>query len=250
MPELLVLQPSTLGPPARLGEWLAAAGGRLRVVRPSAGDPLPATLDGIDGVVCLGGEMAALDDAEHPGLVGCRALLAEAVRRRVPTLGVCLGAQLLAAATGGRVASAAAGPEVGPMVVARRDAATGDPLLGGLPLSPLVLQFHGDEIAELPPGAVLLASSPRCPHQAFRVGGAAWGVQGHIETTPELVLDWAAAAPELAAHARPGALERDHLVAEHEDLEWTWRPVAARFVELAAAPEAVRRLLPLVPHGR
>lgn len=246
MPELLVLQPSALGPPARLGEWLTAAGARLDVVCPPAGDPLPRTPDGWDGVVCLGGEMGALDDAEYPWLADCRALLAEAVGRRLPVLGVCLGAQLLAAATGGQVARAAAGPEVGPMVVARRDAAAADPLLAGLPLSPLVLQFHTDEVVTLPPGAVRLAWAPGCANQAFRVGTAAWGVQGHIETTPELVTEWAAGAPQLAAHARPGELDLEHLVEEHVDLESTWRPVAERFVELAGSPEPLRRSLPLV----
>ena len=118
----------------------------------------------------------------------------------------------------------------------RRDAALEDPLLGSMPLSPLVLQFHLDEVAELPPGAVLLAASPLCAHQMFRVGARAWGVQGHIETTPELVVRWSRDAVELAAHARPGVLDLEFLRGEHEDIEYTWRPVARRFVQLAARP--------------
>jgi GMP synthase-like glutamine amidotransferase len=243
---LLVLQPSGLGPPARLGEWLLAAGAGLDVVRPFAGDPVPADASAWDGIVCLGGEMGAMDDDEHPWLVDVRALLADAVRRGVPVLALCLGAQLLAAATGGRVAEAAEGPEVGPMPIVRRDASIGDDLLGMLPLTPLVLQFHQDEVATLPPGAVHLAASPRCENQAFRVGEAAWGVQGHIETTPELVLEWEQDAPELAAHARPGSLDPEHLRLEHEDIEHAWRPVAGRFVELARNPASViGRQLPL-----
>jgi GMP synthase-like glutamine amidotransferase len=235
---LLVLQPSELDPPARLGGWLTEAGARLEVVRPGRGEAVPPRADRWRGVVCLGGEMAAWDDAEHPWLADCRALLADAVARRLPALGVCLGAQLLALATGGRVARAER-PEVGPMPVARRDAALRDPLLAGLPLSPLVLQFHRDEIAALPPGAVCLAASPRCEIQAFRVGATGWGVQGHIETTPELVELWRRNTPELAAHARPGELDPDHLRAEHADIELTWRPVAHRFVELAARPPSL-----------
>jgi GMP synthase-like glutamine amidotransferase len=232
--DLLVVQPSELDPPGRLGEWLADAGARLHVVRPSAGDPLPADPSAWAGIVCLGGEMGALDDQAYPWLADLRGLLASAVRAQVPVLGVCLGAQLLAAATGGRVAPCINGPEVGPMQIARRDAAEEDPLLGGLPLAPLVLQFHGDEVAELPPGAVCLAIGHRSEYQAFRVGTSAWGVQGHIETTPELVLAWERDAPGLAVHARPGALDPDHLRAEHEDIEFAWRPVATRFVGLAA----------------
>jgi GMP synthase-like glutamine amidotransferase len=243
---LLVLQPSGLGPPARLGEWLTAAGAGLEVVRPFAGDPVPTDASAWAGVVCLGGEMRAMDDVEHPWLADCRVLLADAVGRGIPVLAVCLGAQLLAAATGGRVAEAANGPEVGPMPIVRRDVSIGDELLGNLPLTPLVLQFHQDEVSVLPPGAVCLAASPRCQNQAFRVGDAAWGVQGHIETTPEMVLGWERDAPALAAYARPGALDPDHLRAEHEDIEHAWRPVAERFVALASRPvSVVGRPLPL-----
>ncbi|HEY9415472.1 MAG TPA: type 1 glutamine amidotransferase [Pseudonocardia sp.] len=243
---LLVLQPSALGPPARLGDWLTTAGAGLVVVRPFAGDPVPVDASDWSGVVCLGGEMGAMDDDQHPWLAGCRALLADAVGRGTPVLAVCLGAQLLAAATGGRVTEAAAGPEIGPMPIVRRDASIGDPLLGKLPLTPLVLQFHRDEVATLPPGAVHLAASPRCENQAFRVGESAWGVQGHIETTPELVLEWAQDAPELAAYARQGSLDVEHLRLEHEDIEHAWRPVAERFVELARRPVSLlARPLPL-----
>jgi GMP synthase-like glutamine amidotransferase len=215
-------------------------------VRPYAGEPVPTDPSGWSGVVCLGGEMGATDDAAHPWLADGRALLAAAVRTGTPVLGVCLGAQLLAAATGGRVRVAANGPEVGPMQIARRDAADDDPLLKGLPLAPVVLQFHSDEVSELPPGAVCLAISSRCEYQAFRVGSAAWGVQGHIETTPAMVLGWERDAPELAVHARPGALDPEHLRIEHEDIEYAWRPVAQRFVALASRPvSVVGRPLPL-----
>lgn len=243
---LLVVQPSELGPPARLGEWLTGAGATLEVVRPYAGEPVPTDASAWAGVVCLGGEMGATDDHEYPWLVDCRTLLADAVRRGTPVLAVCLGAQLLAVATGGRVAEAAGGPEVGPMPIVRRDASIGDELLGKLPLTPLVLQFHQDEVVTLPPGAVHLAASPRCENQAFRVGETGWAVQGHIETTPELVLSWERDAPELAAHARPGSLDLEHLREEHDDIEHAWRPVAERFVELARRPASVLgRPLPL-----
>ena len=69
----------------------------------------------------------------------------------------------------------------GPALVGRRDAADGDPLFKWVPLLPDVLQWHRDEITELPLGAVLLAASTRYPHQAFRLGDRAWGLQFHIE---------------------------------------------------------------------
>ncbi|MBW4720563.1 type 1 glutamine amidotransferase [Saccharothrix obliqua] len=244
MTRLLVLQPDDNDPVGRLGDWLTGAGAVLDVVRPFA-EPLPPTLDGYAGVVVMGGAMGALDDVDHPWLADVRKLLSHAVAKRVPTLAVCLGAQLLAAATGGQVRRGAQGPEVGVLLVAKRDVAGRDPLFADLPWTPDVLQFHRDEVALLPPTAELLASSPKYPNQAFRVGENAYGVQFHIETTPEMVRRWARDAPDLAA-TRPGLLDADRLDAAHEDLREVWQPFAERFARLAAGVRSGRRDLPLV----
>ncbi|MFD1148093.1 type 1 glutamine amidotransferase [Saccharothrix hoggarensis] len=242
MTRLLVLQPDHDDPPARLGEWLTAAGAVLDVVKPYE-EPVPTSLDGYQGVVCLGGAMGALDDAEHPWLVDVRKLLSHAVAKRVPLLAICLGAQLLAAATGGQVRRSPHGRDVGVRLVAKRDAASGDPLFDELPWTPDVLQFHEDEVGFLPPSALLLASSPKCANEAFRVGDRAYGLQFHIETTPELVLRWAAGYPELAGLR---ALDQDRLDQGHEDIREVWQPFAERFVRLAAGELTIHRSLPLV----
>lgn len=249
---ILVVQPSEIDPPQRLGEWLAGAGAELHVVPGSSSD-LPEHLEGpggggYEGLVVLGGEMGALDDAEYPWLARVRGLLSGAVSARIPVLSVCLGAQLLAVATAGQVRRASNGPDVGTGLVAKRDAAADDPLLGSLALTPDVLQFRQDEIRTLPPSAVLLVASPSGENQAFRVGECAYGLQFHIETTTGTVLDWARRMPEMAGTARPHQLESDHLDAFHEDLAETWRPVAEEFVRLAATPPDERnrrRELPL-----
>ena len=101
---------------------------------------------------------------------------------RTPTLGVCLGGQLLAAATGGTVRKGADGPEIGAYLTAKRDAAMSDPLFADLPMTPDVMQYHHDVVITLPPGAVLLLSSMGYPNQAWRQGPAAWGLQFHLET--------------------------------------------------------------------
>lgn len=246
MTDLLVLQLSVIDPPERLGDWLRDAGARLDVRTPV---DLPPTLDGVDGLVVLGGEMGAHDDAEQPWLADVRRLLADAVTNRLPTLGVCLGAQLLAVATGGTARRGGSGPEAGTLLVAKRDAAADDPLFGPVPMTPDVIQFHHDEISDLPPGAVLLASSPRYANQAFRVGPCAYGVQFHIETSPATVLSWAQRDPEAAATVRRGQLDPAHLEWAHAELAEVWRPVAERFVALAAGtldPAGERPTLPLV----
>jgi GMP synthase-like glutamine amidotransferase len=245
-PRLLVIQPGDEDPIGPLGDWLTGAGAELDI---RTTDTLPDTTDGFAGLVCLGGPMGATDDLDHPWLADVRRLLAEATTKRLPTLAICLGAQLLAVATGGRVVKGPDGPEVGPLLVAKRDLGWQDPLFTDMPFMPDVMQFHADVIDRLPSGAVLLASSTLYPNQAFRVGRCAYGLQFHIETTPELVESWAAAAPDEAEFARPGDLDHDRLVRVHADLEETWRPFAAQFVKLVTgelAPAASP--LPLIQH--
>lgn len=244
---ILVVTPSEEAPPARVAEWLTAAGGEVDVVAP-AREELPADMGSYSALVVMGGAMSALDDLDHPWLAGVRGLLSDAVSSRTPTLGVCLGGQLLAAATGGQVRPGRKGAEVGTSLVAKRDAATEDVLLGDLPMTPDVLQFHNDEIAALPPSAQLLASSPMYDNQAFRVGEYAWGLQFHIETDTDVVLAWAAQHPDMAESARSGQLQREWLDAFHEDLAQTWQPIIERFARLAAQPPEQRpksRFLPM-----
>lgn len=243
LPTVLVVQHSPSDPPARLGDWLSAAGLLLDVRTPYDGSPLPA-LGGYAGLLVMGGDMGAYEDEAHPWLPATRDLLRDAVRTRVPALGVCLGGQLLAAALGGRVRPGEEGPEVGPGLVAKRDVAVGDRLFGPVPFTPDVLQWHRDEITDLPAGATLLASSTRCPNQAFRVGETAWGLQFHIETTPEMVREWAAADRErLDADGwdLDGALARWDLETAHADLADVWEPFAGRFAELVREREYADR---------
>jgi GMP synthase-like glutamine amidotransferase len=140
-------------------------------------DGPPDSLDGFDALVVMGGPMAAHSDDDFPTRTAELRLLADALDRRVPVLGVCLGAQLLAVAAGGRAFRGEAGPEIGWAPVHRVGE---DRLFADLPTSFPVLHWHGDTV-ELPPGAELLASSDRYTNQAFRVGPVAWGIQFHLE---------------------------------------------------------------------
>jgi GMP synthase-like glutamine amidotransferase len=235
----------------RLGGWLTDAGLALSTVRPYRGEPLPGDLDGFAALVVLGGEQHAYrsegGEPAAPWLPACESLLRKAVRYRAPTLAICLGAQLLATAHGGTVAPAAAGPEIGPQLVARRDAAESDLLFAKVPFLPDVIAWHHDEITDLPHGAELLAASTDYPHQAFRLGPVAWGLQFHIEPDPAMVAQWAATNGALLAR-----LGRDvnQVVAAAtevmEDIADVWQPFAARFAALALGELATRTHLPVV----
>ncbi|MGH3714454.1 MAG: type 1 glutamine amidotransferase, partial [Micromonosporaceae bacterium] len=229
----LVIENAPSDPVCRLGDWLTGAGLGLDVVRPYAGDPLPDSLTDHAALVVMGGPQAAYRDDE-PWFDAERKLMRRAVAERVPTLAVCLGAQLLAQAYGGTVARAAAGPEIGARLVARRDAADQDPLFAGVPFTPDVIQWHYDEITELPAGAVLLATSPRYAHQAYRIGARAWGVQFHIEPDAEMIDSWAAKdAPALAELGRTPEEVAEAAQAVLDDVAEVWRPFAERFAGLA-----------------
>ena len=223
---------------------MSDAGLRLSVLRPHAGDQLPADLDDYAGLVVLGGGMGAGEDAVHLWLPRTRALLAEAVAREIPTLGVCLGAQLLAVATGGRVGPNPDGPEYGAQLVAKRANAATDPLFGSLPITPDVIQWHVDAVLDLPPAAIGLASSPTCEVQAFRVGRLAWGIQFHIETTPQVLRDWAEEdVVALADYDVEAILARAD--SAHADVAEAWQPFAVAFAAVIADPAGVAPARPM-----
>ncbi|SDT31203.1 type 1 glutamine amidotransferase [Jiangella sp. DSM 45060] len=217
----------------RFGGWLEDAGAKVRVLRPYAGDAVPSTPG--DGLIVLGGQVDAYADDAAPWLPATRVLLRAAAADGTPTLGICLGAQLLALACGGTVAvGAAPGRESGVVDVHWRPEAAGDPLLGDLPDPFPGPSMHADAVAELPPGAVWLGSSAMYPHQAFRVGAAAWGVQFHPEVSEPTFAGWARELPDV--DAAPVVRE---LAGRDAEVVAAGRELATRFariVETAAAP--------------
>jgi GMP synthase (glutamine-hydrolysing) len=206
--------------------WLE--GIALDVVRPYAGAAVPPSAD--DGLIVLGGRMSAHADERAPWLPAVRDLLATSVADGVPTLGICLGAQLLAVACGGTVeVGGAPGRETGVIDVNWLSQAPGDPLVAGLPDPMAAASMHADAVTALPPDAVWLASSAMYPHQAFRVGAAAWGVQFHPEASPDTVMRWAAPLPD-----DDKAAVSEQLRARADEAMAGGRALARGFASLAA----------------
>lgn len=143
-----------------------------------AGESIP-DLTGFDAIILSGGEYAPSRFDTVPFLVEERDRVLEALDQGVPILGVCLGHQLLAHWLGGRVER---GPqfEVGWLEVTVNRDGLADPLLEGINQRYYAFLWHWDQVTELPPGGVHLASSEQCPIQAFRYGDLpVWGVQSN-----------------------------------------------------------------------
>lgn len=218
-----------------LDQWapeLQARGVAVRPVHLYDGEPFPA-LDDVRAVVVLGGPMNVHQEAKYPFLGEEGRFIRETVDRGIPYLGVCLGAQLLAKALGARVY---ANPvkEIGYYSIALTEAGRSDALLAGLPSPFATFQWHGDTF-DLPAGTELLATSPTCPHQAFRYGTRAYALQFHLEAGPEMVADWSRRYPrELASLGLNGALLRAGAAQHEAELRRMRRTVLDNFLGLAA----------------
>ncbi len=180
MSKCLVIQHVEPEGPFAIANALLAQGIEIDLRRVFLGDPLPHDLAGIDGVVVMGGPMSVISDVGFATRRRELDLLRSALAMEVPTLGVCLGAQLLARAGGSKVFSGSRGPEIGFASVQLEDDAMSDPLLMGLARDQLVLHWHGDTF-DLPHGSKHLSSNGVYENQAFRLGNAAWGFQFHFE---------------------------------------------------------------------
>ncbi|MEU3557715.1 type 1 glutamine amidotransferase [Streptomyces fragilis] len=236
-PTALVVQNFPGGGPGRLQDWLGEAGLGCEVVEAHTGAALPRSLEGrYAALVVLGGPFMPDDDLRAPWLPATRALAREALATGLPYFGICLGGQLLALVAGGEVRAEHGAPEAGstPLTLLP-GAVSGDPLLRGLPERVTAIEHHVDAVTALPPAAVWLARSETCPHQAFRVGRSAWGVQFHPEIAAERLAHW---NPERLArngfdHAELLARARRDEAAAAE----VWRTVAHRFAALVTGRE-------------
>jgi GMP synthase-like glutamine amidotransferase len=137
-----------------------------------------------DAVIFAGGEYRP-DEFEEPIFQAERERMLAALDAGVPILGICLGHQLLVYWLGGRVERGLW--EMGWLPVAVNQAGLADPLLSGLGESFYAFLWHGDQVTRLPQEAVLLASTERCPVQAYRLGDRpVWGVQFNPQYDPAI----------------------------------------------------------------
>ena len=183
---LLVFQHSAGEPPAAFGEHAKIAGDEVTVVRLFEGARIP-KLNAYDGLLVMGGPMDVWDIDTHPWLTPEIAAIKEWVDTGKPYLGICLGHQLLAEATGGTCARMAV-PEIAVADVRLFDAE--DPIAAALPQRFLAMHWHGVEVKDTPENTVVLGRSAGCANQFMRVGENAWGLQFHPELQSGTITQW------------------------------------------------------------
>lgn len=204
-----------------LSGWLSDANVDIEICRLHADGQVPAAVRQ-DALIVMGGPQDAYgtDHSQQAELD----LLAAALERGIPILGICLGMQLLALAAGGQVAPNPNGPERGFGLVRKADVAGDDPIFRTVPFLPDVVHWHSDEVSVLPPGAVPLCRGEHTEYQAIRVGSNAWGLQFHIEVDAAMLTGWA-----LADGLDPGFVVP---CPADVDLERTWRPSVEAFARI------------------
>lgn len=243
-PRVLIFQHGDYCPPGTFGDHLAADGIDPTVVELNRGEAIP-DLEDFDILMVMGGAMDVWEEAENPWLVPEKA----AIRRWVglldrPYLGICLGHQLLAHALGGTVGTAVK-PEVALLQIELSDAGRKHALFSGFGVSKRAVQWHGAEVTSLPNNGVVLASSADCPVSAFTVGGAAFGVQYHVEATTLSVRDWcelpASSALLQRLHGPSAAARlRAEVAASVPELHSNSRLFYDNFMKIALAKLSVR----------
>ena len=188
MRKLLVFQHAAAEPLGVLDPILRRWGFRIRDVNFAREPAVQLDLERYNGLVVLGGPMNVDQTDAYPHLITEIAAIRAALKLEVPVLGICLGAQLLAAALGATVRPNRV-REIGWYRLRPAEAAGNDRLFRHFDGGQHVFQWHAYTF-DLPPGAVHLASTESCEHQAFRYGSRAYGLQFHLEADEALIRRW------------------------------------------------------------
>ncbi len=203
---ILIVKHIDVEGPGLIEDFFASSGYKLKEIDISSAQAFPRSLKGLEGVVLLGGPMNVHEEEKFPFLKEEGRFIQKIIKKEIPTLGICLGAQLIAKALGAGVEKASE-KEIGWHTVRLTDNGMRDKLFMASSEYMEVFQWHEDKF-EVPKNAELLAESRVCP-QGFRFGRCIYGLQFHFEVTPYMIKEWINKYPESAPN-EPG--EREYML--------------------------------------
>jgi GMP synthase-like glutamine amidotransferase len=186
--KILIVKHAVQEGPGLIGDILRSDEWELEAIELEKGDALPENLRGVAAVIALGGPMNVYEVEKFPFLDDEERLIRKAIVEEIPFLGICLGAQLLAKTCGVKVYKSPE-KEIGWYKVKTTRGGKQDMLFRNVPERLAVFQWHEDTF-EIPDGSTLLAIGKPCKNQAFKIGSNAYGLQFHIEATPDMVRRW------------------------------------------------------------
>ncbi|MFQ5964168.1 MAG: type 1 glutamine amidotransferase [Candidatus Scalinduaceae bacterium] len=186
--KVIIIKHIDIEGPGTIAEFLDDNNIPYSVIDIFNGEGLPDSLSDTSAIITLGGPMNVYEEDKYPFLKQEDEFLKEAIEKDIPTLGFCLGSQLIAKAGGAEVKKAPE-KEIGWFQISLSSDCTNDSLFRDFPKEIVVFQWHGDTF-EIPDGALRLAKSAICPNQAFRIGNNVYGLQFHVEVTEEMIKQW------------------------------------------------------------
>jgi len=224
--KLLVLQHEECEPLGIFEELLKKKGVEYKYCRLYE-DEAPANLNKYNALILMGGPMNVYQEKEYPFLKDDDRLIKEALNKKKPVLGICLGAQLIAKALGAKVYKGRE-KEIGWHKLRLTKEGKKDSIFRGFEKEFMVFQWHGDTF-DMPKGAVHLASSDTVPNQAFRFNNS-YALQFHLEVTAEMIRDWLKEYGEEIKSLR-GKIDQEKILSDTDKHAKNLNELAARFID-------------------
>jgi GMP synthase (glutamine-hydrolysing) len=193
----------------------------------STGDKLPKLEKVFQSVISLGGPMNVYEEEKYPFLKEEDTFLKRIAEEEVPFLGICLGAQLIAKATGAKVTKNPE-KEIGWYKTVLNDYGLYDDLFKGFPEVFRVFQWHGDSFGT-PDGGKRLAFSELCQNQVLKYGRNVYGIQFHVEITKDMIIQWADAYKEELESLKGLVSDKQKMLADYNAVEKGYMRQAEQF---------------------
>lgn len=213
-----------------LEQFLIQKGVLIQYLDITLGEPLPDSVTDYSHLIILGGPISAYEEEKYPFLRDEFALVETAIEQKLPTIGICLGAQILARVLGGKVYRGENGREVGWCEVQFNSAAKQDWLFENFPDRLNVFESHQDTF-EIPPGCLRLASSDQYLNQSFRYQDTAWALQFHLEFNQQVLRDCASVIKQELIDSKVQETTIERLIEEADYQAPLVEPFADRFME-------------------